>query len=95
MYTFALLSHSHQPELLNTVSTQLELNINRNKTKIMKANTKNTNPVTLKGEPLEETDSSTYMGSTINNNGGTEKDVKARIQKASVENNLESKTNQN
>ena len=85
----ALLSHSHQQmqektELLNTVSTQLGLNINRSKTKIMKAYTKNNNPITLNGEPLEETYSFTYMGSTINKNGGTEEYVKARIQKARV-----------
>ena len=85
----ALLSHSHQQmqaksELLNTVSTQLGLNINRSKTKIMKANTKNNNPVTLKGEPLEETDSFTYLDSTINKNGGSEEVVKARIQNARV-----------
>ena len=71
-------------EQLNTVSIQLGLNINRSKTKIMKANTKNNNPITLNGEPLEETDSFTYLGSTINKNGGTEEDVKARIQKARV-----------
>ncbi|KAK2172900.1 hypothetical protein NP493_920g00000 [Ridgeia piscesae] len=85
----ALLSHSHQQmqektELLNTVSTQLGLNINRRKTRIMKANTKNNNPITLKVEPLEETDSFTYLGSTINKNGDTDVDVKARIQKARV-----------
>jgi len=62
----ALLSHSHQQmqektELLNTVPTQLGL-----KTKIMKANTKNNTPITLQGEPLEETDSFTYMDSTLN-----------------------------
>ncbi|KAK2193424.1 hypothetical protein NP493_13g09038 [Ridgeia piscesae] len=71
-------------KLLNTVSTQLGLNINRSKTKIMKTNTKNNNPITMKGEPLEETDSFTSLGSTINKNGGTEEDVKARIQKARV-----------
>ena len=85
----ALLSHSHQQmqektELLNTVSTQPGLNINRSKTRIMKANTKNNSPITLNGEPLEETDSFTYLGSTINKNGGTEEDVKAMIQKARV-----------
>ena len=52
---FALPSHSYQQmqektELLNTVSTQLGLNINRSKN----------------GEPLEETYSFTYLGSTIN-----------------------------
>ena len=102
----ALLSHSHKQmqektEQLNTVSTQLGLNINRSKTKIMKANTKNNNPITLNGEPLEETDAFTYLGSTINKTGGTEEDVKARINAESksgihhVEKNLESKTNQN
>ena len=85
----ALLSHSHKQmqektEQLNTVSTQLGLNINRSKTKIMKANTKNNNPITLNGEPLEETDAFTYLGSTINKTGGTEEHVKARIQKARV-----------
>ena len=50
----------------------------------MKANTNNNNPVTLGGEPLEETDSFKYLGSIINKSGGTEEDVKARIQKARV-----------
>ena len=60
----ALLSHSHQQiqektDLLNTVSTQ-------------KANTKNNNLVTLGGEPLEETGSFRYLGSTINKSRDTE-----------------------
>ncbi|KAK2180068.1 hypothetical protein NP493_457g01049 [Ridgeia piscesae] len=38
----------------------------------------------MNGEPLEETDSFTYLGSTINKHGGTAEDVKARIQKARV-----------
>ena len=71
-------------ELLNTVSTQLGLNINRSKTKIMKSNTKNNKSITLEGEPLEETNSFTYLGSTINKHGATEEDTKARIQKARV-----------
>ena len=45
----------------------------------MKANTKKNNPITLNGEPLGKIDSFTYVGSTINRNGGTEE---ARIQKA-------------
>ncbi|KAK2181554.1 hypothetical protein NP493_393g03020 [Ridgeia piscesae] len=73
-----------KPELLSTVSTQLGFNINRSKTNIMKANTKNNNPITLNGELLEETNSFTYLGNTINKDGGTEEDVKARVQKARV-----------
>ena len=55
-----------------------------NKTKIMKANTKSKNVVTVDGKPLEETDCFTYLGSKINKTGGTEEDTKARIQKARV-----------
>ena len=63
-------------DLLNLVSAQTGLNINMNKTKIMKANTKNKNVVTVGGKPLEETDCFTYLGSKIN--------TKARIHKARV-----------
>ena len=62
----ALLSHSHEQmqektDLLNLVSAQTGLNINMNKTKIMKANTKSKNVVTVGGKPLEETDCFTYL----------------------------------
>ena len=61
----ALLSHSHEQmqektDLLNLVSAQTGLNINMNNTKIMKANTKSKNVVTVGGKPLEETDCFTY-----------------------------------
>ena len=86
-------------ELLNTVSTQLGLNINRSKTKIMKANTKNNNPLTLNGEPLEETDSFTYMGSTAtttwrHRRRRQSKDIESKSCIHHVEKHLESKTNQ-
>ena len=63
----ALLSHSHaqmqeKTDLLNLVSAQTGLNINMNKTKIMKANTKSKNIVTVGGKPLEETDCFTLSG---------------------------------
>ena len=63
----ALLSHSHgqmqeKTDLLNLVSAQTGININMNKTKIMKANTKSKNVVTVGGKPLEETDCFTYLG---------------------------------
>ena len=85
----ALLSHSHEQmqektDLLNLVSAQTGLNINMNKTKIMKANTKSKKVVTVGGKPLEETDCFTYLGSKINKTGGTEEDTKARIQNARV-----------
>ena len=56
----ALLPHIHEhmqetTYLLNLVSAQTGLNINMNKTEIMKANTKSKNVVTVGGKPLEET----------------------------------------
>ena len=69
-------------ELLNTVSTQLGLNTNRSKTKIMKAKTKNNNTITLEAT---ERDTLVHIHEQYNKkNGGTEENFKARIQKARV-----------
>ena len=54
------------------------------KTKIMKANMKSKNVVTVGEKPLEETDCFTYLGSKINKPGGTEEYTKARIKKTRV-----------
>ena len=67
---------------LDSTFAQTGLNIHRGKTKILSLNTTTNNPVTLREEPLEEVDSFTYLGSIINLQGGTDEDVKARIQKA-------------
>ena len=83
----ALLSHSHaqmqnKTELLDTISQQIGLNIHRGKTKVMRINANNREPITLGRETLQEVDSFTYLGSIINGEGGTEEDIKIRIQKA-------------
>ena len=99
----ALYSHGYQQmqektEPLNTVSTQLGLNINRSKTKIMNANTKNDNPITSKGNPLKDTISFTYLSSTINKRHkrkSQSNDTESKSCIHHVEKNLESKTNQN
>ena len=56
-----IIMYSHEQmqektDLLHLVSAQTGLNVNINKTKIMKANTKSKNVVTVEGKPLEETD---------------------------------------
>ncbi|VDP69916.1 unnamed protein product [Schistosoma mattheei] len=43
---------------------------------------KNSNPITLDGETLEDVESFTYLGSIIDEQGGSDADVKARIGKA-------------
>ena len=58
---------------------QTGLNIHRGKTKVMRLNTKYHQPIMLRGEPLEEVDSFIYLGSVINKQGGTDKDVKSKI----------------
>ena len=77
------------------VSTQLGLNINRSKTKSMKANTKKYNPITLNGEPLEET--LIHIPGQYNQQKWRHrrsKDTESKSGIHHVENILESKTNQ-
>ena len=82
-----LLSHKHEhmqekTSELETISALVGLRIHTCKTKPLGINTANDGPIMLGGSGLEET--FTYLGSIVNNHGGTDADVKARIGKASV-----------
>ncbi|VDP54311.1 unnamed protein product [Schistosoma curassoni] len=66
------------------VSASVGLNIHKLKTKVLKHNTENTNPITLDGETLQDVESFTYLESIIDEQGGSDADVKARIGKARV-----------
>ncbi|VDP27508.1 unnamed protein product [Schistosoma margrebowiei] len=50
--------------------------------KILRYNTACTNPITIDGEDLEDVKPFTYLGSIIDEHGGSDADVKARIGKA-------------
>ncbi|XP_037103985.1 nucleoprotein TPR-like [Syngnathus acus] len=63
---------------LATTSLGAGLRINHKKTKLMRINTSTNNPVTVEGNPIQEVDSFTYLGSIIDNQGGTDSDVTAR-----------------
>ncbi|VDP55937.1 unnamed protein product [Schistosoma margrebowiei] len=83
----ALLFHTHEPVQMKTtsVATASEavcLNIHKGNSKILKYNTENTNPTTLDGEALKDIESFTYPGSIIDEQGGSNADVNARIGKA-------------
>ncbi|VDP31613.1 unnamed protein product [Schistosoma margrebowiei] len=83
----SLLSHTHGQILMKTVSfsavyASIGLSIHKGKTKILKYNMENSNPITLDGETLEEVESFTYPGSIIDEQGGSDAEVKARIGKA-------------
>ncbi|VDP48168.1 unnamed protein product [Schistosoma margrebowiei] len=83
----ALLSRTHEQMQMKTasvaaVSASVGLSIHKGKTMVLKFKTENSNPITLDGETLEDVESFTYMGSIIDEQGGSDADVKARIGKA-------------
>ncbi|VDP37017.1 unnamed protein product [Schistosoma margrebowiei] len=83
----ALLSHSQQQmqEKTNSVaaaSAAVGLNIHKGKSKVLRYNTACTNQITIDGEDLRDVKTLTYLGSIIDEYGGSDADVKARIGKA-------------
>ncbi|VDP47792.1 unnamed protein product [Schistosoma margrebowiei] len=83
----ALLSRTHEQMQMKTasvaaVSASVGLSIHKGKTKVLKFKAENNNPITLDGETLENVESFTYLGSIIDEQGGSDADVKARIGKA-------------
>ncbi|VDP37692.1 unnamed protein product [Schistosoma margrebowiei] len=57
------------------------LNIHKGKSKILRYNTSCTNPITNDGEDLEDVKTFTYLGSIIDEHGGSDADMKAQIGK--------------
>ncbi|VDO66092.1 unnamed protein product [Schistosoma curassoni] len=85
----ARLLHTHEQMQIKTasvaaVSASVGLNIQKGKTKVLKFKTQNSESITLDGETLEDVESFTYLGSIIDEQGGSDADVKARNGKARV-----------
>ena len=83
----ALLSHQQQQmqdktNRLASEAKKLGLKINKDKTKVLRANTPNEDPIQLEQERLEDVDSFTYLGSVVDQQGGSDADIKARLGKA-------------
>ncbi|VDP78851.1 unnamed protein product, partial [Schistosoma curassoni] len=57
------------------VSAAVGLNIHQRKAKILQYNTACTNPITLDREDLEDVQTSTYLGSIIDEHGRSDADV--------------------
>ncbi|KAK7103282.1 hypothetical protein V1264_018213 [Littorina saxatilis] len=75
----ALLSHNHaqmqdKTTHLETISAGVGLKINKRKTELIKTSTTADNPVMIK-----EVESFVYLGNVIDGQGGSDRDVKARI----------------
>ncbi|VDO75298.1 unnamed protein product [Schistosoma curassoni] len=84
----ALLSQT-QPQIQKTTnvasaSAAVGLNIHRGKSKILRYNTACTNPITFDREDLQGVKAFTYLGSIIDEQGGSDADVKMQIGKARV-----------
>ncbi|VDO61706.1 unnamed protein product [Schistosoma margrebowiei] len=60
------------------------LNIHKEKAMILKYNTENTNTITLNGKDLEYVELFTYLDSILNEQGGSDADVKTKSGKASA-----------
>ncbi|VDO59943.1 unnamed protein product [Schistosoma margrebowiei] len=83
----ALLSHTQQQmqEKTNSVaaaSSAVGLNIHKGKSKVLRYNTECTNLLTIDGEDLQDVKTFTYLDNIIDEHGGSDPDVKARIGKA-------------
>ncbi|VDP29288.1 unnamed protein product [Schistosoma margrebowiei] len=82
----ALLSHTQQQiqKMIRVAaaSAAVSLNIHNGKSKILRYNIACTNRITLDGEDLEDVKTITYLGSIIDEQGGSDADVKAWIGKA-------------
>ncbi|VDP29762.1 unnamed protein product [Schistosoma margrebowiei] len=76
----ALLSHTYEQIQLKTasvaaLSASAGLSIHKGKTKTLKYNRENSNPITLDGKTLEDVESFTYLGNIINEQGGSDADA--------------------
>ncbi|VDO50292.1 unnamed protein product [Schistosoma margrebowiei] len=82
----ALLSQTQQQMQKKTnsvaaASAAVGLNIHKGKSKVLRYNTACTNPITIDGEDLEDVKTVTYLSNIIDEHGGSDAYVKARIGK--------------
>ncbi|VDO49824.1 unnamed protein product [Schistosoma margrebowiei] len=85
----ALLSHAHQQmrgktTSLAAASAAVDLNIHKGKSKILRYNTTRTDQIIHDGEALRDVKTFIYLGSIIDEQGGSDANVKARIGKVRV-----------
>ncbi|VDP30661.1 unnamed protein product [Schistosoma margrebowiei] len=69
-------------EKKTSVAAAIGLNIHKWKSKVLRCNTACTDSITIDGEDLEDVKTFTYLGSIIDEQGGSDADVKQRIGKA-------------
>ena len=82
----AFLSYNHQGmkatvTRLAKISAKTDLRISKSKTKVMRVKTRNVDNIKLDGEAIDEVEDLTYLGSNISKDGGSDRDILARIEK--------------
>ena len=82
----ALLSHTphylqEKTNRLCNFANQVELKISQTKTDVMTLNITNPTPIELDGKVLPNTETFTYLGSTIRNDGSAGNDIMNRLSK--------------
>ena len=85
--SISLLAHKHEDvqTKLEHVADEAEkvgLQININKTEVMRVNNNRQEAIQLQGKEIKEADSFTYLGSVVSKDGGTDEDNRNRIKKA-------------
>ncbi|VDP40423.1 unnamed protein product [Schistosoma curassoni] len=75
-------TNAGEDEQCGSSLTAVGLNIHKRKSKILRYNTTCNSRITIDGEDLEDVKSFTYLSSIIDEHGGSDADVKARIGKA-------------
>lgn len=83
----SLLAQTHEDlqrriNKLAKCAAEVGLEININKTKVMRGNTNNTRPITIGDTSIEDVDKFNYLGSVITKEGGTKDDIDNKLMKA-------------
>ena len=69
-------------EELSTTAQKIGLKASVTKTKHMMMNSRTNEPIKLQGENIEEVEEFTYLGSKMNADGSSEREIRARLSKA-------------
>ena len=80
----ALLSHRLQDmqekvDALTQTAQRVGLKISQEKTKVMRSNNIQQDPILIEGRDIEDVDEFVYLGSKISKSGGTDEDINSRI----------------
>ena len=67
---------------LGTFANEVGLKISQTKTEVLTLNITNPTPIQVDGKDLPNTETFTYLGSTVRNDGGTGNDIMNRRNKA-------------